>query len=334
MAIFLVKAACHFCIQVEERKTRYAAVDDYLLDLAVIFFKNKILRTDAQTISRQVSNMMKRFFPLLLLLALIAFPPLSEAAMKPLPKIRVGIPPTEILKEIIRHEPVPTTATGKKEEERAPLVTWLVDPDERVGPNLLPPSSEGRIFTVTSIAAQLLPERAAVDYGVRELLTPVLLITDDSRGRFIRIFLEGYSDQDNAMRQVLDHLNLPLHDEAMAVVQAKELSEQTFMAAIEKNIDFQVQEALARYRDRITSGRLLVAGGVIDIDNAYGLGANRLIIININGETDPAKMRLMREVATIGRQAADLLGRRFSSTEAGAPAAPDGVAAQPTPAKK
>lgn len=276
---------------------------------------------------------MKRFFLLLLLLSIVPFQPLALAAMKPLPKIRVGIPPTEILKEIIRHEPTPTD-TEKKGEKRAPLVTWLVDPNERVAPRLLLSASEGRIFTVTSIAAQLLPERAAVDYGVLELLTPLLLITDDSQGRFIRMFLEGYGNQDNAMRQVLDHLNLPLHDEAMTVGEEKELTEQVFMAAIEKNIDFQVSEALARFKQRVEEGRLLVAGGIIDIDNAYGLGANRLIIININGQTDPAKMRLMREVATIGRQAADLLGRRFSTTEAGKPAAPDSGPPQPTPAKK
>jgi hypothetical protein len=36
---------------------------------------------------------------------------------------------------------------------------------------------------------------------------------------------------------------------------------------------------------------------------------DRLIIINLNGETDPQKMRLMREVATIGQEYSAMLGR-------------------------
>lgn len=249
--------------------------------------------------------------------------------MRPIPKIRAGIPPTEILKKIIRAEPMKAKDTGPS----APVVTWLTEPDERLSAALFMDDSTNRIFTVSNPAYQLIPSLAAIDFGVRELLTPVLLIAGSSDSRFVKLFLDGYLEQSQEMRQTLDHLHLPLASESSGAPRPAAEKTETLLAAVEKNIDFQVKEAIARYGDRVEGGRLLVAGGVIDLDNAYGHGKNRLILININGETDPQKMRMMREVATIGQKFAPLLGRTKPPTAASPPNNPENqTKAPPRPA--
>lgn len=227
------------------------------------------------------------------------------AAMRPVLKKRMGIPPTEILKEIIRTKPLP----AEKAVKTIPVVTWLTEPDERLSAAMFMRDSLNRVYTVSCPGAQLLPAAASVDFGIHELLTPVLLIAYSSESRFIKLFLDGYASQDEAMQRILDHLHLALDSGTAAAGKAKVNPPTALLTAIEKDIDYQVRAAMDRYGDRIAEGRLLVAGGVIDLDNAYGHGKNQLVLININGETNPQKMRLMREVATIGAESARLLGR-------------------------
>ncbi len=225
--------------------------------------------------------------------------------MRPIPKIKMGIPPPVVLKEIIRTKPLP----AKPADNTVPLVTWLTEPDERLSAAMFLRDSLNRVYTVSCPGAQLLPAAASTDFGIHTLHTPVLLIAISSESRFIKLYLDGYAPQDQAMRRILDHLHLALDSEMAGLRQTSADPKAALLTATEENIDFQVREAMVRYSDRIAEGRLLVAGGVIDLNNAYGHGKNQFVLININGETDPRKMRLMREVATIGEESARLLGR-------------------------
>ena len=55
---------------------------------------------------------------------------------------------------------------------------------------------------------------------------------------------------------------------------------------------------------------LVVIGAVIDLNNQYGFGLNRLIITNINGETAPEKLRTMHHLVRLDKRLLDMVGHK------------------------
>ena len=226
---------------------------------------------------------------ILLALCLILNPAIGLSKMRTINKVRAGTPPFEIVKKILK-----ANGTALKNgysanlSNFAPYMTWLSSPDARIQPQLILPKPAGMIYTCRNFGAQLELSTGPIDYGVRHLLTPALMITLDSDNQAIRFFTEGYKNLPLSIRRDLDHLHL-----ALAKDNPKAPMAERIIANVEANIDFQVDQAVARYDDRVRNGRLVVIGSVVDFDNIYKRGAGRLIIININGERDNAKLRSM-----------------------------------------
>ncbi|MFH1020392.1 MAG: carbonic anhydrase, partial [Pseudomonadota bacterium] len=244
--------------------------------------------------------------PLFLLVAL--FPLASAADMRPIKKLRAGLPPYAVTEKIARHND--QVVTGRPADEplrtpRTPHMTWLADCDARVQPALFYPDPVDTIYTVRNTGNQLLLSAGAIDYGVNELLSPVLLITGNTNNDSLRLFTKGYSHLGADLRRDLDGLRLSLGEQAGNGAGAR-----TEPMLVEKNVDFQVNTALKRYGPRIESGRLVVIGAVIDLNNQYGHGLNRLIIININGETGPEKLRAMHHLIRLDKRLLGLIGRK------------------------
>ncbi len=218
------------------------------------------------------------------------------AEMRNQNKIRAGTPPHEILAAIIEtnqhrnalHPQIPTSTASAGR----PSITWLADADSRIQPQAILANPAGRIFAVHNLGNQLQRNLAEIDFGVRELWTPVLLITGSTGSDTIRSLLPA----DKPTRQIP-------HDVVTALEGLQRLTtepglpanitapEHTLRTMVEKNIDHQVGEAVQRYRERVQTARLVVIGSVLDMTNLYGQGAGRLFIININGETEDSALR-------------------------------------------
>lgn len=224
---------------------------------------------------------------LLLAAAMISIPTMAHAEMQPAKKLRAGIPPFQIIKDIMHHN----ASAPQQPVTMGPLVTWLADPDERISPNFILPDPRGKLYSVRNTANQFILAAGAIDYGVHTLLTPLLLITGNTDNRAIALFQKDYRNEPMSLRQELDHL----HPTKNTADEASPLT-----TLVEANVDYQVWQCVTRYGERINAGRLAVIGAVIDLDNSYGLGVNRLIIININGDTDPASMMRRPEAMTLG----------------------------------
>ena len=257
--------------------------------------------------------MARKFFLFLFSLLLLAAlrPPTSTAEMKPVPKLRAGLPPMEVLETVIRHNQ--QTVAGLKPDTdltslATPHLTWLADADARVRPQLVVAAPGQEVYTVRNLGNQMELSQGAIDYGVRHLRTPVLLITGNSDSLAIRLFSDGYQDVEPAIRKELDHLHLPLTTVAKPKTiprktgkkekQVKKKEEidpaEQQLRYVEANVDYQVEQAMKRYQDRIREGRLVVVGSVLDLANAYGRGAGRLIIINVNNERGDTKLKKLR----------------------------------------
>ncbi|MBU0908957.1 MAG: carbonic anhydrase [Proteobacteria bacterium] len=250
----------------------------------------------------------KKILSLFVLLTALLFNLHSHAEMRPVLKNRAGIPPFDILKEILATgSRIKGAETAPQSSSAAPHITWLADADARVQPEFILSHPAQKIYTVRNLANQLDTSLGALDYGVLFLHSPILLITGNTDSEAIRLFTGGYADLEATIRRELDHLYLPLGSSK----NTKEEDRDHELRLVEKNVDYQVRQAMERYSDRISNSRLVVVGSVLDIANYYGKGANQLIIININGETDGEKIKKMqllrmldpKLLANIGRPA-------------------------------
>jgi carbonic anhydrase len=248
----------------------------------------------------------------------IALLPLSGSAdMRPIKKLRAGLPPYAVTEKIARHNDQVVNSRPPDEPLRTPgtpHMTWLADCDARVQSTLFYPDPVDTIYTVRNPGNQFSLSAGAIDYGINELLSPVLLVTGNTNSDSLRLFVKGYAHLGPDLRRDLDGLRLSL-GEYTAGSGAGTKAEPKL---VEKNVDFQVATALKRYAQRIESGRLVVIGAVIDLNNQYGHGINRLIIININGETDPEKLRGMHHLIRLDKRLFELVGRKPWEEEGGA----------------
>jgi len=266
--------------------------------------------------------------PLSLLIALL--PSASGADMRPIKKLRAGLPPYAVTEKIARHNDQVVASNPSDESQRTPgtpHMTWLADCDARVQPTLFYPDPVDTIYTVRNPGNQLLLSSGAIDYGINELLTPVLLITGNTNSDNIRLFAKGYAHLSPDLRHDLDGLRLSLGEQSTGTG----VGARAETMLVEKNVDFQVATAMKRYEQRIESGRLVVIGAVIDLNNQYGFGLNRLIIININGETAPKKLRAIHHLIRLDKRLLDMVGRKPWGEES--PEAKPATQSKPIPQK-
>lgn len=254
----------------------------------------------------------KKILSFLVLLTALCLNLPAHAEMLPVLKNRAGTPPFDILREILATgNRIKRTEAPVQNSSAAPYITWLADSDARVQPEFILGSAVQKIYAVRNMANQLGTSLGTVDYGILYLHSPVLLITGNTDSEAIRLFTNGYEGLDPSIRRELDHLHLPLDDHGK---NGKETERKKELRLVERNVDYQVLQAIERYSDRISNSRLVVVGSVLDIANDYGKGANQLIIINVNGETDGEQIRKMQLFRMLAPELLANIGR---------PAAPD-----------
>jgi len=241
--------------------------------------------------------MHNKIFPFSIFFLIVFLCSTLHADIQPQLKNRVGIPPFQVLKEIIATNYTIKIKADPSQGNNSPYLTWLTDADPRIYSNLI--TSSKNIYEVRNLGNQLSSSLATIDYGIRHLHTPLLLITGNSGSDAIRLFNNGYDDLEQSIRLDLDHLHIPLADAAINSVE-KETKKDKEIRLVEANVDYQVALASKRYSQRIKAGRLVVVGSVLDLDNHYGSGKNRLHIINVNGEKDGTKLKKKSPVQAIG----------------------------------
>ena len=226
--------------------------------------------------------------------------------MRSITKHRAGIPPFDVLQKILATNPE-APASQAEPTDRGPWITWLADADPRLQPFHILPDPTKKLFAVRNLGNQLAVSTGTVDFGIRYLHTPVLLITAPGDSRAVEFFLEGHGELALEIRQDIDHLYLALIDTR----QKKTTKKQPvgLLDFVEANIDYQVKQAVIRYGDRLKTGRLVVVGAILDLDNDYGRGRNRLIVININGETAGKKLRKARITKKLDKKLLRFVGR-------------------------
>ena len=165
---------------------------------------------------------------------------------------------------------------------QTPKVTVLGCADSRVHTHAIDPHPDGDLFLVRNIGNQLVPVRGSIEYGIRHLHTPLLLILGHTMCGAVRAAMQDYAEMSPAIKTELDNLHVPHGDPDNATL---------VLDSVEHNINHQIDEAMSFFSDELSQQKLMVIGAVYDFRNDYHQGYGRLIIMNVNGSNDARKIK-------------------------------------------
>lgn len=163
---------------------------------------------------------------------------------------------------------------AKGQHPRATVVTCS---DSRVHTNMLDKTPEGDLFMVRNIGNQLATAKGSVEYGVNHLASSLLIIIGHSGCGAIKAASGDYSALEPDIKKELDTINIT---KGAANIDG-----------VKTNVNNQVAAAVKEFADKVKAGELMVVGAVYDFADDMKQGAGKLNIINVNGETDAAKMK-------------------------------------------
>ncbi len=162
-------------------------------------------------------------------------------------------------------------------EQQNPRATVLTCSDSRIQTDAYHKSPVNDLFFIRNIGNQIKTTEGSIEYGVEHLHTPILFIIGHSQCGAIKTALGNYSSLSKPIRTELDHLHLtPKISTDEGVVE---------------NIHNQVKYAISKYKDKIKNKNLVVVGAVYDFRDDFKHGHGKLILLNINGERDPIKLK-------------------------------------------
>ena len=156
-------------------------------------------------------------------------------------------------------------------ESQDPNVTVIMCSDSRVQMRALNSKPENNLFVIRNIGNQLSTAEGSVEYGVRHLHTPVLLIVGHVRCGAIKAASGDYASESPAIRKELDTIKITKGGDNLENV--------------ELNVNNQVESAMAKFGHEVKEGKLLIIGSVYDFADDLNQGYGKLAIINVNGDT-------------------------------------------------
>lgn len=174
------------------------------------------------------------------------------------------------------HKPDYYKPFAEKQHPRATVVTCS---DSRVHTHAFDKTPDGDLFMVRNIGNQIATEEGSVDYGVLHLHTPLLIIVGHVACGAIKAGQGDISKLEDPIKRELASLKLPPKN-------PKNDENEEWLRGVDANVNYQVTFAIKKYAQEIKEGKLTVLGAIYDFQNAMHQGQGRLVVTNINGNTD------------------------------------------------
>lgn len=169
--------------------------------------------------------------------------------------------------------------------KQIPRATVVGCSDSRFQTGVLDSTPENDLFVIRNIGNQYSSNEGSVAYGVHHLHTPLLLIVGHSRCGAVKAALSNYTEESSSIRKELDSLSL-----SMRRVPLTGNDNLDWLNGVVENVHQQIVYANAVFGHEVKEGKLTIVGVVYDLANDFGSGYGKLRIVNINGETNPAKI--------------------------------------------
>ena len=163
-----------------------------------------------------------------------------------------------------------------------PKATVVTCADSRVHSHAIDPHPDGDLFMVRDIGNQVASAKGSIEYGIRHLHTPLLLVVGHSMCGAVKAAMSDYSAMEPAIKEDLSTIHVP-RGNPDDPIQVKN--------AVETNVNQQVDLALKMFQSELKQGKLIVIGSVYDFRNDYQKGSGRLVFTNVNGETERGRIK-------------------------------------------
>lgn len=163
--------------------------------------------------------------------------------------------------------------------EQNPMATVVSCSDSRVQSDVFYNNPVDNLFFIRNIGNQIQPNEGSIEYGVEHLKTPVLMIIGHSHCGAVEAAMGSMKGLSKPIQKELEHMDL---------LKGNDVDE-----GVLANVHNQVQYAVNKYKDKIANNKLIVLGLVYDFRDDFGEGHGRMILIDVNGVSDPAKIREM-----------------------------------------
>ena len=247
-----------------------------------------------------------------------------------------------------------------------PRATVLACSDSRVQSTAFDHTPENDVFTIRNIGDVFKAAEGSVEYGVRHLHTPVLLVLGHTGCGAVKAAMSGFASESDAIKAELSRLDVPKfkfvepkapepkeeeepagedHDDGEHAdeakgheakgheakgheakgaevkgheakgaeakgIERKAVSEhaakepkktppkkdlpvnpeetRAWADAVRQNVNNQVKDALVKFAPEVEQGKLTVIGAIYDFRNDLKRGAGKVVIVNVNGQTERA----------------------------------------------
>ncbi len=183
------------------------------------------------------------------------------------------------------HDP---KAFARFKDDQHPRATVVACADSRFQSRDLESSPEGDLFEIRNIGNQVDATPGSVEYGVRHLHTPLLLIVGHVGCGAVKAALLGYVSEHQAVRRELDGLHNSLRS-----LPGDGVVEGRWLDGVRANVFQQVDYARAEYDAEVKSGALTVVGAIYDFRDDLKGGQARLHIVDVDGERDARRIEAL-----------------------------------------
>ncbi len=181
------------------------------------------------------------------------------------------------------HDPAFFKAFAGSQKPRATVVTCS---DSRVQSPAYDATPENDDFTIRNIGNQVANSEGSVEYGVHHLKTPVLFVLGHTGCGAVKAAMGDYGKESDAIKHELDAIKVAKRKEGV-----KDDDPAAWVDGVVQNVNDQVAAALAKFDDEVASGALTIVGGVYDFRNDMKAGTGKIVLVNVNGNRDAAKLQ-------------------------------------------
>jgi carbonic anhydrase len=168
-------------------------------------------------------------------------------------------------------------------DKQTPRATVITCADSRVHTPAWDVTPENDDFVIRNIGNQVENAPGSIEYGVEHLRTPLLLVIGHTGCGAVKAAMGDMSKLSAPIQAELQHIHPPKPTPGKS-------PEAAWAEAVIANVDDQVATALKQFGKDVQAGQLTVVGAVYDFRNDLLQGAGKLVIVNVNGNSEPERM--------------------------------------------